>query len=118
MTRWVGVATMLGAAMASAGGHDWWKGSLSVSNDSDYDIHHLFVTPAHRVAWSNDWLRDDPLSPHETLTISGLECDEYDFKLIDDDGDVCIVEDVDLCQEDLHWEITNAELANCTGWSK
>lgn len=103
---------------AFAGPKAWWKGTLTVSNLSGYAIHHLFVTPAHKVSWGKDWLKSDPLLPNEEVTLTGLDCDEYDFKLIDDDGDACIVEDVDLCQEDLHWEITNQELARCSGWAK
>ena len=30
----------------------------------------------------------------------------------------CIVEDIDLCQQDAHWEITNKELAACSGFGK
>lgn len=106
------------ATVALAGGHAWWKGSLTVTNDSNYDIHQLFVTPAHKVKWGKDWLKKDVLQSHEEIIITGLDCDEYDFKLVDEEGDVCIVEDVDLCQEDLHWEITDRELANCSGWAK
>ncbi len=72
------------ATAALAGGRDWWKGTLTVTNDSGYDIHQLYVTPAHKVKWGKDWLKKDVLQPHEEINITGLDCDEYDFKLVDE----------------------------------
>jgi hypothetical protein len=116
--RFAAVIASLIAVVAFAAPPAWWKGTLTISNDSDYSVHHLHVTPAHKVSWGKDWLGSDVLLPHEEVTLSGLNCDEYDIKLIDDEGDVCIVEDVDLCQKDAHWELTNKELAACSGFEK
>ena len=109
---------LLGAGLAWAGGPKWWKGSLTVDNASDYDVHHLYLAPSHKPTWGRDWLGKDVLSPGEALLITGLDCSEYDVKVIDEEGDACVIEDIDLCQEDLHWEITNRVLQNCTGWEK
>jgi hypothetical protein len=115
MRRTLLALTAVLSTLALAAGPAWWKGTFTVTNDSDYDVHHLFLTPANKVSWGRDWLKNDPLLPHEQVTLTGLDCD---VKLIDDEGDVCIVEDIDLCQEDLHWEVTNATLAKCSGWAK
>jgi hypothetical protein len=111
------VAVFAVSAVAVAG-PKWWHGSLTVENRSSYDVHHLYLTPAHKISWGKDWLGDDVLQPHEKITITGLDCADYDIKVIDDDGDACIIEDIDLCQQDLGWEITDKELASCTGWAK
>lgn len=122
MSKRTGLAVVListlVAGLAWAGSPAWWKGSLTVENESDYDIHHFYLAPAHKTKWGKDWLGKEVLSPGETLTITGLDCTEYDIKVIDEEGDSCIVEDVDFCQEDLSWNITNRELARCSGWAK
>ena len=112
------VTSLMCAGLAWAGAPKWWKGSLTVENRSEYDIHHIYLAPAHKPNWGKDWLGKDVLSPGEQLIITGLSCTEYDIKIVDEEGDPCTIEDVDFCQEDLHWEITNSELQNCTGWSK
>lgn len=109
------VAVFSVAAMASP---DWWKGSLTIENHSDYAIHHLYISPSHKSKWGKDWLGTDVLNPDEKVLVSGLNCSDYDIKLVDDEGDSCVVADVDLCQEDAEWELSNRELANCTGFEK
>lgn len=116
--RFIIIAAVAVTAVVASAAPPWWKGSLTVENASDYAIHHLYLTPAHKVSWGKDWLGKDVLLPHEEVTITGLNCDEYDLKLVDDEGDTCIVEDVDLCQQDAHWEVTNKELASCSGFGK
>lgn len=112
------VAMVSSAGIAFAAAPKWWQGSLTVENQSDYDIHHFYLAPAHKTKWGKDWLGKDVLSPGETLTITGLDCTEYDIKVIDEEGDACVIEDVDFCLEDLGWEITNRVLQNCSGWTK
>ena len=111
--------TSLGCATTSkAGGHEWWHGSVTVQNDSSYNVHHLFLTPAHEVHWGPDWLGKDVLAHNETVTLTGLECEEYDIKVIDHEGDECVVEDLNLCLQDAHWQLTDKELTACTGFQK
>ena len=106
------------ATTHAAVGHEWFHGSITIDNDSDYAVHHVFLTPAHAISWGPDQLGTDVLFPHETAALAGLECEEYDLKLVDNDGDTCVVEDIDLCLQDAHWHLTNAQLAACSGFSK
>lgn len=110
------VAFVLVGTLAFAKGPKWWKGTLTVANDSDYDVHHIYFAPAHVPKWGKDWLGKKVLHHGEMLTITGLDCDEYDIKLIDEDGDVCIVEDANICHEDALWHLTSRELEACAGW--
>ena len=98
--------------------HAWWHGSITVDNDSSYAVHHIFLTPAHEVHWGPDQLGHDVLDPHETITLAGLDCEQYDLKLVDHEGDECTVEDIDLCLEDAHWHLTDSQLSACSGFSK
>lgn len=106
------------ACATTSASHSWWSGSLTIDNDSNYAVHHLFLTPAHAIAWGPDQLGTDVLFPHEIAHLSGLDCSDYDLKLIDDDGDECVVEDIDLCLQDAHWHLTDAQLSACSGFRK
>lgn len=98
--------------------HEWWHGSISLTNSSSYAVHHLYLTPAHETAWGPDQLGNDVLETHENITLAGLDCSDYDLKLVDHEGDTCVVEDIDLCLQDAHWEVTDGQLAACSGFSK
>jgi hypothetical protein len=37
-------------------------------------------------------------------------------KLVDEDGDECVVEAVDVCGEDDEWLITDEDLLDCEGY--
>lgn len=111
-------AFTVSCATTKAVGHDWWHGTLTLHNDSSYAVHHLYLTPAHAVRWGPDQLGHDVLEHAETITLAGLDCEEYDLKLIDHEGDECVVEDIDLCLQDASWSLTDRALAACTGFRK
>jgi hypothetical protein len=81
-------------------------------------VHHIYLTPAHEVHWGPDQLGHDVLETHETVTLAGLECEQYDIKVVDHEGDECVVEDIDLCLQDAHWHLTDHELSVCSGFKK
>jgi hypothetical protein len=119
--RYITVAVVLLAAACAtthAATHEWWQGSITVQNDSNYAVHHLYLTPAHETHWGPDQLGHDVLESNETVMLAGLECEDYDLKLVDHEGDECVVEDINLCLQDAHWQITDHELANCAGFAK
>lgn len=45
-------------------------------------------------------------------------CAEYDLKLVDHEGDECVVEDINLCLQDAHWDLTDREWSSCSGFAK
>lgn len=100
-----------------AGPPSWWKSTVTIDNQSNYAIHHLFLAPWNESNWGADQFGADVLNPGESGTISGIECNRFDMKIIDQDGDECVLQDVDLCQEDAHWEITDKELISCQNWT-
>ena len=92
------------------------KANVRVTNKSDYTIHHLFLSPVEEEQWGADQLRDDVIETDGSFTITGIPCDEYDVKVVDEDGDECIIEAVDICGGGQHWKITNEDLLECEGY--
>jgi len=90
------------------------KGStLTVVNDTGFAIHHLFLSASDDGKWGSDQLGEDVLMPDESLTLTGIACDLYDIKVVDEDGDWCVVENVDLCKVNMRWVISDDVLSAC-----
>jgi hypothetical protein len=87
-------------------------------NDSDWEIHHLYLSPADEEAWGPDQLGDDALKRAESLTLKGVPCDGYDFRIVDKGGRECVIPEVYVCKDKsglgiTKWRITNKELTGC-----
>ena len=93
------------------------RAQFMVVNRSDWDIHHLYLSPTHKDTWGPDQLGDEVIRHGGgSYTIHSIPCGHYDIKVVDEDGDDCIIEDVIMCKDHTHWDVTNKELANCEGW--
>jgi hypothetical protein len=113
----VALATLF-ASLSALAAPEWWHSSVAIDNESHFAIHHLYLTESHKDKWGKDWLGSDPLEKGEKVTITGLECESYDLKLVDNDGDVCVVSDINLCLEDASWKMTDVALAVCQAFTK
>jgi hypothetical protein len=89
---------------------------ITFYNQSRWEIHYLFLSPSDNPNWGPDQLDDDILAPGEYLELNGIDCDTYDVRLIDEDGDECVVQEIDICAEDSGWHITNQVLLACEGY--
>lgn len=91
----------------------WWDSTLTFSNSSQFEIAHIYLSPEDEDDWGPDQLGKDVLGSGDKVEFSGIDCDTYDVKLIDEDGDECVLSDIDLCLEDQEFEITDAALVAC-----
>jgi hypothetical protein len=89
--------------------------SVKIINGTKWDIHHLYISPASSEKWGPDQLEDNIIQAGASFTINGIPCDKYDIKVVDEDGDECVIENVKLCS-DHYWKITNDELLGCEGY--
>ncbi len=104
-----------GAAMLLLAGTAHAGEKLVVYNQSGTEIHHLYMSSTDTKSWGPDQLGDDAddvIAPGSKFTLTGIDADNYDIKLISDDGDVCEVDDVDFSTS-YQWVITDSMLANC-----
>jgi len=89
------------------------KATVKIVNKSDWEIHHFYLSSTDDDDWGPDQLGDDVISTGESFSLKQIPCDSYDVKLIDEDGDECEVEDVDICGGAESWTITNKILLGC-----
>jgi hypothetical protein len=93
------------------------RSNVKVINQSKWDIHHMFVSPSEQEDWGPDQLEDQVIDAGANFTLNGIPCDVYDIKVVDEDGDECILEAVDIC-ENSYWKITTQELLECEGFGE
>ena len=94
------------------------KSSVLVRNLSEWTIVEFYMSPSDDDDWGRDLLGRDVLDPGDTLTLTNISCDDWDLMFIDEDDDECVLEEVDLCNDDAHWDITSRELIACVNDSR
>lgn len=87
--------------------------TIHIKNKSDWEIHHFFLSPTDQDHWGADQLGDKVISTGGDFELHKVPCDSYDIKLIDEDGDECVIGGVDICASKEGWVITNDELLDC-----
>jgi hypothetical protein len=89
------------------------KAAVKINNKSDWEIHHFYLSSTDDDEWGPDQLGDEVVGTDDSFTLKSIPCDSYDIKLVDEDGDECVVEDVDICGGAEKWTITNKILLGC-----
>ena len=106
MTKYILFASLTLAACTT-------DSTLTIENQSSYTFTEINLSPIDRVSWGADLLGNTVLLPGQALEVSGISCNTYDIRVIDDTADECILDTVDLCVDNAVWPITNTELAAC-----
>jgi hypothetical protein len=104
------LATLVAAGAAEAKRSD---SEVEFVNRSDWDIYELYISASDEDEWGPDQLEDGILESGGSFLLHSIPCDDYDVLLIDEDGDECVLEEVDLCGDSEQWVITNKDLLAC-----
>ena len=94
------------------------KSNVVIKNKSDWEIHQFFLSAVDTDKWGADQLGEDVIATGDTFTLKGIPCDSYDVMLVDEDGDECVVPEVDICGESQGWVISNDDLLECQAESE
>lgn len=88
--------------------------TITITNHSAWTIHYLYISPVSSSEWGEDQLGDEVIGANGgTFQLSGVPCSSYDVKIVDEDGDVCIISDTDICGGSSAWTITSENLLAC-----
>jgi len=85
---------------------------VTFRNDSSWKINELYFSRSASNVWGKDQLGRKTLRNGDSFTLTDIQCGTYDVKLIDEDGDQCDIDKVQLCDEAHTWSIRDNELAN------
>lgn len=109
--RWT--MPMLLAILVPAAASAAKRADVEITNRSDWDIHHFFLSSTDDDQWGPDQLGDEVIESGESFTLLAIPCDDYDVRLIDEDGDECVIGAVDICGKSQAWVITSKDLLQC-----
>ena len=87
--------------------------TVTVQNNSSFAIAMWHMSPVDQNAWGPDQLGAEVIAAGGSFQLTDVPCDLYDVKLIDEDGDECVVAGVAICDEDAVWELTDEALIGC-----
>lgn len=90
--------------------------TVTIVNRADWDIYELYLSPVGDDEWGPDQLGEDVIGKGDSFELHSIPCDDYDVMIVDEDGDECIIEEVDLCMDDEEWVIKNKDLLACQGY--
>jgi len=85
---------------------------VELRNNSNWDLRELYLAPVGSDHWGPNQISRS-IRPDDSFTLTGIRCDKYDVKMVDDDDNECIVRDVSLCGADRIWRIDNRDLSRC-----
>ena len=100
----------LAAACASLGA---LAGStVQIHNESSWDIHELYISPTSEEEWGSDLLGSNIVQTGQYAELTDVPCADYDVRIVDEDGDVCVVAEVALC-ESAAYTLDDDDLLEC-----
>ena len=88
-------------------------GKIVIDNQSSWHIYEFYLSSVYDDDWGPDQLGGDILEVDGRFTLRSVPCDDYDVLLVDEDGDECIVSDVDICARRDYWVIDDKMLLSC-----
>jgi hypothetical protein len=94
------------------------KNSIVITNESDWRIDQFFLASVGSYDWGPDQLGQYVIGSGETHTLRGIRCGTYHVKLVDDEGDACVIPNVDLCSGTEDWTITQDYLLDCEEYTQ
>jgi len=86
--------------------------TLTLQNNSGYDIYEVHMSSVFDGSWERDLLGRHVLSTGNSFEITNIVPGRYDIKVVDEDGDSCILQQVPVYQ-DRSWNLTPLGLVGC-----
>lgn len=87
--------------------------TVTIHNRSAWDIYQLYLSSSSDRSWGDDQLGEHVIETGERFRLHGIPCDDYDVRIVDEDGDVCVIGGVALCGDRETWVIDDADLIAC-----
>lgn len=86
--------------------------SLRMENHTGYDIYELRLSSVNDPSWERDLLGAGVFEDGNSFTITQISPGRYDIAFVDQDADVCVLNDVPIFSN-LDWDLSQRWLLNC-----
>lgn len=107
------LASLLIALVATPALADRTDSRIIIVNKSKWAIHEMYFSPTDETEWGEDQLGSQTIETGDQFTLTGVPCDKWDVKVVDEDGDECVVQNVALCADADKWVIKDSDLLAC-----
>jgi hypothetical protein len=90
---------------------------IKLNNKSKWAIHHLYLSGTKEDEWGPDQLGEkdgDTIEPNSSFTLKGVPVGKYALRLVDEDGDECVVDNIKIAASEVV-DITDQNLLGCQG---
>ena len=95
-------------SISPAFAYDW-----GITNSSKWAIHEVYISSCGNRYWGQDRLGSSAIMHNgDRYVLNNVNGGCYDVKLVDEDGDVCVINRVNI-SDDMEWEVTDRNLLNC-----
>ncbi len=64
---------------------------VKLINKSNFEIHEMYLSSTKQNEWGPDQLGKEVIETDGSFELRGIPVGKYDFKLVDEDGDECVV---------------------------
>jgi hypothetical protein len=108
----VAVFVALGALTSLAGATAPSSVSLTVVNNSGWEIRHLYLSPADNDNWGVDQLNDSSISPGASRTLD-VSWDQSTVKIVAEDQDGCFMHTTVSASGSPVWTIASNATRDC-----
>jgi hypothetical protein len=86
---------------------------VELRNESRWSIRQLYFAPIDSDRWGPNQVSRGSIHAGDSFTLTDISCDKYDVKIVDEDGDECVVRSVALCGADKVWRLGDKDLLKC-----
>ncbi len=87
--------------------------TLTIVNNSNREIRHLYFSPTAQDNWGPDQLNSSTIVPGGSFTVNNVSCSASGTKAIAEDQNGCFVYQVLVCGDNASWTITNDTAPDC-----
>ena len=85
---------------------------VDLENASSWDITEVYFAPSSQEDWGDDHLGSELLESGMTPTLSDVSAGTWDVRLVDEHGDVCLIQEVRIRSSET-WTVTDDDLLGC-----
>jgi hypothetical protein len=87
--------------------------SITVTNNSQRQIRHLYLAPGDPNNWGPDQLNGSTINPGASFVLSGVDCTGSTTRVIAEDHNGCFVYYTASCDGNQTWQITDNTTPDC-----
>jgi hypothetical protein len=99
-----------------SGAHTPATTNITIVNNSNREIRHLYLSPSNSDNWGPDQLDGSVISSGGgSYTLSNISCAQANIKVIAEDQNGCFFSKIVDCADNATWNITNDATPDCGG---